>query len=262
MSNEQERERVSQPAGRLGELYRAGGVSEVYRGVRDFVLLDTGVPVHRLYPNGTLRAADAAVTIRTNSAEAVWRATGHGEQRVMDDFVARVREDDTVWDVGANIGSYALLAADAGADVVAFEPGPCARADLVRNAQANDSTDRINATPYALADWNGDGMLLPASKSGSRELAPDGDRGDTVPVRKGDAVDAPAPDVMKIDVEGAETRVLDGMTERLADCRACYLEIHAGVDRDAIESSLSAVGLSVTAAWGQSREETIVRAER
>ena len=254
--------RGSGGAGRLAELYRDGGLRELRRGVRDYLLLDTSLPVERLVRNGTLAAGGVSVTLQTTTSEALWRCGGHGEQAVQADFVETVGENDTVWDVGANIGSYSLLGAAAGAEVVAFEPGPRARGSLVANARLNDLDGRINATPYALADYDGEGMLLPAERTGVRELAPDGDAGDTVPVRRGESIDAPAPDVIKIDVEGAEVAVLDGLAETVATARVVYVEIHDGIDPDDVTDRLHDAGLEVGKEWHDEEENLIVRAER
>lgn len=249
-------------AARLLELFRDGGVAELTRGVLDYIALDTRIPLEWVVPSGTLQAGGVAVTIKTDTSEAVWRCGGHGEAAVQDDFVETVTADSTVWDVGANIGSYALLAAAVGADVVAFEPGPRARAALVENARRNDASSQINATPYALADYDGAGMLLPAERTGVRELAADSDVGDAVPVRRGASVDAPAPDVIKIDVEGAEVAVLDGLAGLLNETAAVYVEIHDGVDTADVTARLRDAGLEIGARWGGGDENPIVKGER
>lgn len=252
----------SNSVGRLADLYRAGGLAELRRGIRDYLLLDTDIPVERVVRTGTLRAGGVAVALHANSSEALWRCGGHNEQAIQADFVERVNGDDLVWDVGANIGSYSLLAAAAGADVVAFEPGPRARGALAENAALNDVREQINTTPYALADYDGEGMLLPADRTGVRELAPDGDDGDTVPVRRGDTLNAPAPDVIKIDVEGAELAVLDGLGDALPAARVVYVEIHDGIDAAAVTERLEAAGLTVSEQWQDDEENLIVRGGR
>ncbi|MFW5956748.1 MAG: FkbM family methyltransferase [Halorhabdus sp.] len=247
---------------RLSELYADGGVAELHRGIRDYLLFNTGVPLHRLHRRRDLVVGGQTVTFRIDSTEALVRSDGHGERPILDEFAYRVDSDDVVWDVGANMGSYSLLAGSIGAEVVAFEPGPRARLALLDNARLNEVDDSIDATPYALADWDGPGVLLPASRSGVRELARDADEGDTVPVRRGDDLDVPAPDVVKIDVEGAEVAVLDGMADRLAACRLCYVEVHEGVDVEAVRERLETAGLEVTEIRITSRaDHTFLRGE-
>lgn len=248
---------ASETLGRVRELAESGGVSEVTRGIRDYLMLHTAVPVSALYRTAALTVDGVRVQFGTDSQEAVWRANGHGERAVMRDYLSEVDAAGHVWDIGANIGSYALLGARIGASVTAFEPGPQTRADLLANADRNDCRERIDATPYALADWSGEGVLLPAERSGVRELAREADRGDTVPVARGEALALPQPDVIKIDVEGAEVAVLNGLGGVLAATRVCYVEIHDGVSRHAVVDRLSRAGLSVVEEWDE-----IVKAER
>lgn len=48
---------------------------------------------------------------------------------------------------------------------------------------------------------------------------------------------------MKIDVEGAELDVLDGMPETLTETLMCYAEYHRGVDRSVVVSTVERAGL-------------------
>jgi FkbM family methyltransferase len=243
---------------RLYELFADGGITEVSRGVRDYLLINTPVPVYRAVSSVSLDVGHVSVELLADSGEAIWRGSGHGERPVMRDVLAELQQDDHLWDIGANIGSYALVAAAAGADVTAFEPGPQARAELLANADHNDLAARIDATPYALADWTGQGVLLPAERAGIRELVGTADRGDTVPVARGSDLAFPQPDLIKIDVEGAELAVLDGLGETLSDCRVCYVEIHEpDVDPAAVKQRLRDAGFEIAEQWTE-----IVKATR
>lgn len=245
--------------GRIHELYQIGGVSEVLRGVRDTVLIEFALPMHKLPWNATLKAGGESVTIRTNTRENYLRAGTEGEQPIQAAFVDAIEPGAVVWDVGANIGTYSLLAAEAGGDVVAFEPGPQARGDLVANAKLNGLDDTINATPYALADYDGEGMLLPSDRTGTRELQPHGDTGDAVPVRAGDSLGVDAPDVVKIDVEGVEAEVIDGMTEALANARYVIVEVHKhGPEVSEVREVLAGCGFE-TGVTDLTREEKFVK---
>jgi len=246
-------------ASRLHELYRRGGPAEVRRGVRDFVMRKA--PLHRLVQTRDLEAGGESVTIGVNSQETLWRGRGHGEMSVLEAFVDAVSAEDTVWDVGANIGSYALLAAEVGADVVAFEPGAEARAQLVANAERNGLRHRIDPTPIALSDRRGTATLGVSETTGTRALT-DGGVGTTVPTECGDSLDVPAPDVVKIDVEGAECAVLDGMADRLAGVRECCVEVHDGVGQLHVAERLEDAGLEVEELDVDSRDETYLHGVR
>jgi hypothetical protein len=54
-----------------------------------------------------------------------------------------LRPGDVFYDVGANVGSYTLLAATAGARVHAFEPSPPTAARLRRNVALNALEERV-----------------------------------------------------------------------------------------------------------------------
>jgi hypothetical protein len=64
---------------------------------------------------------------------------GGFEAEELDLFLASVRPDDTVWDVGANIGIYAVLLGRAAhrGQVVSFEPVPETRQRLLGNIARN-----------------------------------------------------------------------------------------------------------------------------
>src|SRR5207249_1807294 len=64
-----------------------------------------------------------------------------------------LRAGELFLDVGANIGSYTVLASKiCGARTIAFEPAPDAAAMLERNVAANDITERVRAHRIALGD--------------------------------------------------------------------------------------------------------------
>lgn len=71
----------------------------------------------------------------------------------------------------------------------------------------------------------------------------DSGAGDVVPVKRGDDVDIIPPDIVKIDVEGAEIDVLRGMHDTLAKSRVCYVEYHSNVDRSAVMNEVKETGL-------------------
>lgn len=140
------------------------------------------------------------------------------------------------WDVGANIGSICLPVASMApqARVVAFEPSPPVRARLMRNLALNPTlAARIQALGTALSDVDGETDFFVSNEtfnSGvgglghahNRETQPV-----RVPVARADALigsgQAPAPDLIKIDVEGFEHQVLAGMGELLRTDRPLEL---------------------------------------
>ena len=130
------------------------------------------------------------------------------------------------FDVGSNVGFFALLAArEVGPDgaVHAFEPVPRIAEAVRRNAALNGFA-HVHVHAVAVADVAGEAELLLAAHPGGATLsaadAPGDPAGTTIVrvvtldelVRSGDV---PVPHVVKIDVEGFELQVLDGMAELL-----------------------------------------------
>jgi FkbM family methyltransferase len=124
---------------------------------------------------------------------------------------------DLFVDIGAWIGPTSLPAAARGARVVAFEPDPVARAELLVNIELNGLGDRITVYPCALASrtsvrnltaWNelGDSMARI-----SRSAAP----GRSTQVQAVDVrsllVDFDRARLVKIDIEGGEYALLPAM---------------------------------------------------
>jgi FkbM family methyltransferase len=141
---------------------------------------------------------------------------------------------DLFVDVGSNVGSYALWAADAGATVIAVEPGAQAAARLRANLRLNNLP--ITVRQCALADRpgrmrltrNGDvtNHLLLGSTTAGDEVEVDVDTLDNV---LGDRIAAG----VKIDVEGAERLVLEGARRALSEhrIRALQIEWNAASER-------------------------------
>ena len=134
---------------------------------------------------------------------------------------------DVVFDVGANEGFFTLLAGrlvEPGGFVVAFEPSPRNLRRLRSNLRLN-SLDCVQVLPVAASDRTGRDTLLITRYGGgptlmsAGEVPPDFIRRKRVgTVRIDDLVGKtlPLPDVVKIDVEGAEGLVLDGMNRTLS----------------------------------------------
>src|SRR3954467_11468833 len=81
---------------------------------------------------------------------------GGFEEHEIDTFLGTVRPDDTVWDVGANIGIYAVLLSRAAhrGHVVSFEPVTETRERLMGNIARNGLTN-VTVEPVALSDREG-----------------------------------------------------------------------------------------------------------
>lgn len=135
-----------------------------------------------------------------------------------------LRTGEVLYDVGANIGTYSLVAAKAapGARVVAFEPSPANFEALNANVSLNELGDQITSLPLALGDRPavariGAGTDPPGSS------APLNGPGVTTAAalieRLDDLVDRfrlPLPNHVKIDTDGQELAVIAGGAELLS----------------------------------------------
>jgi FkbM family methyltransferase len=176
-------------------------------------------------------------------------------------FKAAVRPGDTVIDVGANLGAYTVLFArwvGPGGRVIAFEPAPDSRAGLERQLSLNDPPAQVIVRSEAVAASSGTRSFHADGMHGDNRLLPDADRGGIqVPATSLDefcAREGIEPDLIKIDVEGAELDVLRGARRTIArrgPALALFVELHpstwprAGVTRADVEAELRAQGLGV-----------------
>jgi FkbM family methyltransferase len=190
-----------------------------------------------------------------------------------------VRPGDVVYDAGANIGLYArYLVQSLGAGrVVCFEPAAENRELLRRNVELGGIGgirgigDRVTLLPFALADADGTAEfqvddMQSASGTLSRVTGGEacvgrrnlglGPLTARVECRRLDSVLAegkvPPPDVMKIDVEGAEALLLDGADRLLAEHGPRLLiELHGAAVAREVLLALAGHGYSCVAKVSQ-----------
>lgn len=141
-----------------------------------------------------------------------------------------LREGGVFFDVGANIGSYTLIASEQErAQVFAFEPHPGTFRLLKGNVELNGRKN-VTLLNVALGDRTGRMFLIDDGGSATSHLRPDGSPG-TIPVpcmRAEDVCRAQRvmPTCVKVDVEGFEHEVLTGFGSCLSSVEALFLEIN------------------------------------
>ncbi len=171
----------------------------------------------------------------------VVRPSDNYEERFCADIMAQVKPSDTVWDIGANVGFYTALFKDSiGPDgqVVAFEPAPaCYDALLRRFAGCN----HVRVENVAVGAENAEGTLVVGpGYSTTNEMIPsttvicNAENSVTVCIVSCDSYwksIGRTPNVIKIDVEGFEEEVVNGMSELLTSpqLRAVFVEVHFGL---------------------------------
>jgi FkbM family methyltransferase len=176
-------------------------------------------------------------------------------------FKACAREGATVLDIGANVGSYTLLFAKWVGDtghVYAFEPASASRAGLERHVSLNALSDRVTIRSEAISDQAALAAFIDTGTQGDNRIVPDATSATIeVPALSVDEfceASGVTPDIIKIDVEGAELAALRGARRTIAKSGgqlAMFVELHPaiwpslGFTRAQIEEELSRQGLIV-----------------
>lgn len=149
---------------------------------------------------------------------------GHcNEAYLLNALVQNIDESAVVVDVGANFGLYALHTANIGCRTVAFEAAPGPAECLRGNIERNGLGDRLTLNQRAVSDTVGEAEFYLAkdvSFSGLRDTG----RSEFVERFSVETTDLDSAldglgvekvDFLKIDVEGAEWRVLEGAWETI-----------------------------------------------
>lgn len=158
-------------------------------------------------------------------------------------FVLHVlRETDLFVDVGANIGSYSVLAGGAvGARVIAVEPVPETAKALAQNVALNGISDRCRVRQVGIAKRNGQ-LRFTSSLDTVNHVVEGDERGGVIEVpvlTLDDMLQGEVPTLMKIDVEGYELAVLEGGLQTLMspDLVAVIMETNGSGERYGIDDA-------------------------
>lgn len=193
-----------------------------------------------------------------------WQSYNAKEPETLNWIDTWVRDGDTFFDIGANIGVYTIYAAlrHTRTRIVAFEPEYANLHLLKDNIIANGLQDRIEVYSIALSDCSSISRLhiqdlTPGSAchSESKEILKETLTGYPVVWREGictmtldEFCDATNlwPDCVKIDVDGTEPRVLEGGVRTLSSpsLRSLIIELPENKSaRTACEQILLGAGL-------------------
>lgn len=147
-----------------------------------------------------------------------WVGTYEREKRRL--FETLVAPGAVVYDVGAHVGYYTLLAsvlAGVKGSVYAFEPLPANVRMLERHIKINRLVN-VHVIEAAVSDHSGEACFSVATTTVAGRLTDDGNLRVRV-VSLDDLVEsgkAPMPDLIKVDVEGAELALFKGSSGILA----------------------------------------------
>ncbi len=152
---------------------------------------------------------------------------GYFESEVLEALRPYFSPDAVLWDIGANIGLHTVSAARLapGMRIHSFEPSPAIHARLLAHVGLNLAG--ATCWPIALGDHDGTAVLHvnASGNPGMTTLTPWAeaayDRQVEVRVARADTLvaggEAPAPTLIKLDVEGGEAAVLAGLGSLLAN---------------------------------------------
>ena len=181
--------------------------------------------IRRWGPSVTLsnRGVDFALDLRNPQDYQMFREMVEGpgyEPGTSELILSELREGSTFVDVGANNGYYTILAMSrvgSTGHVWSFEPNPDAFQRLTRNVSLNGSPRNVELFPFALGSGSGTLPLFISRYLDSRSsFTRQGRNSIRVRVERADHVlDGQRVDWIKIDAEGAEHPVLEGLSETL-----------------------------------------------
>jgi FkbM family methyltransferase len=172
---------------------------------------------------------------------------GSYELRKRIPFEREIVPGSVIYDIGANVGFYSLLAAeltDKDGTVYAFEPLP-RNISFLRRHIALNKIDNIEVIECAVSAQAGEGFFDLGASTAMGYLAESGEiLVETVSLDEMlDAGRLQPPDYMKVDVEGAEHCVLKGAMNTLKTQQpTLFLDTHAREAHDAALTLLTSLG--------------------
>ena len=208
--------------------------------------LNKVLELEKLELTSTTLVRGESLSFVTSSRRLLWQAFGqeHIEPELLD-FIDQIPDNQTYFDIGASNGIFALYAACKNLKVVCFEPEAANFSLLNHNTFLNSKKTRFEVLNFniGLSDESGLGSIYiekyePGGhlkildsnlKRGDKEFSPDFKQAvlrykldDFIKLTK-----ISNPNYMKIDVDGAEQKVLNGMKTTLKDegLRKIFIEL-------------------------------------
>lgn len=248
--------------------------------------------VQAIDPVISIKTRHGPLLCRGGHGRLVWRArTFHTEEPETISWLDTIGQNDVYWDIGANVGLYAIYVAKfRGCSVFAFEPEAQNYALLIENLVLNNiDSSRLLPCCLALGDSSGLGSLEVryVTKGGAYNLFHSIDAAnDEVPASFGAVADTrlesghrqmiygttlddlvfnrelPAPTHVKIDVDGNEPAIIAGASKLLKSptLRSLLVEINKKSPSDLkIIDIILAHGFKVTSdvsVWASKRDRS------
>lgn len=197
-----------------------------------------------LQPNMVYVSGDTRIKFMTPNRHCAWRVNSlDTKEPDTIRWLAQMKAGETLYDVGANMGQYSLIAAARGLTVHAFEPESQNFALLMRNIYLNDMGNRVTAWPLCLTDeamlntFHVQSLQTGGSCSSFGEEVNFHLQPKQYAVQQGSfglRMDAFAtqfgnPDHVKIDVDGLEHKVVEGMDYLLKMVKSVLVELNTAL---------------------------------
>jgi FkbM family methyltransferase len=237
----------------------------------------------QLTPHWTIDTPSGRLVFAGPSGRALHDA--HGFNKDEPETVAWIDSlptDAVLWDIGANVGLYAIYAAKRGIRVLAFEPAASTLAVLTRNIELNGVSDKVSAYGVALSDQTKlDALYMDSSRTepghavhsfGTRRTVAGVIEGGFQQATIGYTADgfvaqfgAPKPTHIKLDVDGIEAEILHGaaglMRQTVQELMVeIYDDMNPAQAKD-IRNALSALGfVEKPTAFPEGRNKLYARA--
>jgi FkbM family methyltransferase len=247
---------------RMGELDRRSVVHDLIGDIPFESLLE-------IYAAGKPRRLDyehAEIYLRVTTKTETFRLKACAKEPFTIDWIhSRIAAGDVLYDIGANVGAYSLVAAkkpNGGARVYSFEASYVNVAALSTNIALNDAAGAVTPMPVALSDRTAmDVFNLRDIEAGSarhalgRGAVPEAGRTlfpqPVMVFRLDDLIDQlqlPLPNHIKLDVDGGELEVLNGAAKTLASpaLQSVLVEVSASLS-DAVTELFGRSGLRLEA---------------
>lgn len=184
------------------------------------------------------------ITFLTPNKQCAWRVeTLDTKEPDTIAWLAKMKPEEILWDIGANMGQYSLIAATSGVTVHAFEPESQNFALLCRNIGINNLGGIVTAWPLALSDTTGFDYFWVQSLSVGGSCSSYGEavnfhlQPKNYAVRQGAAAVTGddfsdkygVPTHIKIDVDGLEHKVVAGLGGILPLVKSVLVELNTAL---------------------------------
>src|SRR5262245_38110223 len=206
-----------------------------------------------LYASGKPQRLDyeyADIHLRVTNKTEMFRVKACAKEPFTIDWIhTRIKAGDVLFDIGANVGAYSMVAAKkpgGAARVYAFEASYVNVATLCTNIALNDLESQVIPVPVALSAatamsvFNLRDLGSGAARHGLGEQMPEGGhvafRQPVLTFRLDDVIerfDLPVPNHIKLDVDGGELDVLEAASRTLSSPALRSMLVEVAVDASA-----------------------------